>query len=104
MTEDFSLFAFTLLLCTPTDLNALCTEKRFDPNKIEKHLIDKLGFSVSDAKRLMKKLDKKQLFPHLPLIAALAQTLQSVVPEYAGGGAHPPGTVAKEIVRRLTKG
>ena len=103
MAEDFPLFAFTLLLCTPSDLNGLCTEKHFDPSKVKKHLIDVLEFSATDADRLMTKLDKKQLFFHLPLLAAVAQTLQSVVPEYAGNGPHPPGTTAKEIIRRLTK-
>jgi hypothetical protein len=103
MAEDYNTYAFTLLLVTPSELNRLCMKKPIDKTEIKAHLMKQLGFEDSVATKLMEKLDKSQLYFHLPLFGALAQTLQSVVPEYAGTGTHPPGGIDKELVDRITK-
>jgi hypothetical protein len=103
MAEDYNVYAFTLLLCTPSELNKLCLNKPFDPAPVLKYLTDELHFSQEVATKLMEHLGKSQLFYHLPLIGALAETLKTMVPLYGGTGTHPPGGVDAEIVRRLTK-
>jgi hypothetical protein len=101
---DFEVFAITLLLCAPSDLQAdwlNSTLTTADRNQKLTDQLTTLGFSGPAIILGMAITDENHLFPHRQLFASVAQTLRLSGILYDQPGAHPPQDRAKQLVKAL---
>lgn len=96
---EFEVFAITLLLCTPSDLQGLWMTSNV-PADWEAHL-SSLGLSKDAIKLGLAILSDDHLRPHRYFFQAVANSLKEYGLTYDVGGPHPMLKEAQKIVTAL---